>query len=101
MMGDNSVMVVATCLITLELAGVRSLKEKRSILKSIIARLRQEFNLSVAEVDGHDVWGTAVIGLAAVGNDSAYLHRVMEKSVAWIQSFRPDVPIHSYRIEFI
>jgi len=94
-------MTIATCVIILELAGVRSLKEKRSILKSIIARLRQEFNLSVAEVDDQDAWGTAVIGLAAVGNDRAYLHGMMEKSVAWIEDHRPDVPITGYRIEFV
>lgn len=94
-------MVVAVCVLTLELAGVRSLKEKRSIIKSIIARLQREFNLSVAEVDAHDAWGTAVIGLAAVGNDKAYLHRVLEKSVAWVGSNRPDAPIAAYHIEFL
>lgn len=93
-------MVVATCVITLELAGVQSLKEKRSILKSILARLRQEFNLSVAEVDGHDVWGVGVIALAAVGNDKAYLHALLERSVAWLEDQRPDAPIHGYSIEF-
>lgn len=93
-------MFVGTCVITLELAGVRSLKEKRSIVKSLVVRLRREFNLSVAEVDGHDVWGTAVIGLAAVGNDKAYLHRLLEKSVAWVETQRPDVPIAAYSIEF-
>ncbi len=94
-------MFIATCLITLELDGIRSLKEKRSIVKSITTRLHHEFNLSVAEVDGQDVWGTAVIGMAAVGNDKAYLHRVMEKSVAWVEAHRPDAPIAAYSIEFI
>ena len=94
-------MVIGLCVVELTLEGCRSLKEKRSILKSIIARLRQEFNLSVAEVDDQDTWGTAVIGLAAVGNDRAYLHGMMEKSVAWIEDHRPDVPIASYRIEFV
>lgn len=94
-------MFVATCVITLELHGVHSLKEKRSIIKSIIVRLRREFNLSVAEVDGHDAWGTAVIGLAAVGNDKAHLHRLLEKSVAWVESNRPDAPIAAYGIEFL
>ncbi|HMT20046.1 MAG TPA: DUF503 domain-containing protein [Promineifilum sp.] len=94
-------MFVATCVITLELEGVRSLKEKRSIVKSVTVRLRREFNLSVAEVDGHDAWGTAVIGLAAVGNDKAYLHRMLEKSVAWVESQRPDAPIAAYSIEFL
>jgi len=94
-------MIVGTCLITLELGGIHSLKEKRSIVKSITARLHREFNLSVAEVDGQDAWGTAVIGLAAVGNDKAYLHGVLEKSVAWVEVHRPDAPIATYRIEFI
>lgn len=94
-------MFVATCLITLELDGVRSLKEKRSIIKPVIARLQREFNLSVAEVDGHDTWGMAVIGLAAVGNDKAYLHSLLEKSVAWVETHRPDAPIAAYRIEFL
>lgn len=94
-------MFVATCVITLELDGVRSLKEKRSIVKSVITRLQREFNLSVAEVDRQDAWGTAVIGLAAVGNDKAHLHRLLEKSVAWVESQRPDAPIADYSIEFL
>ena len=93
-------MIVATCVITLELDGVRSLKEKRSILKSIIARLRQEFNLSVAEIDSQDTWDTAVIGLAAIGNDGRYLHGVMQKAVEWLETNRPDAPIGGYSIEF-
>ena len=94
-------MFVGTCIISLELEGVRSLKEKRSIVKSIVARLHREFNLSVAEVDGQDAWGTAIIGLAAVGNDKAYLHGLLEKSVAGVETNRPDAPIAAYSIEFL
>ena len=93
-------MIVATCVIKLQLDGVSSLKEKRSILKSVLKRLTNQFNVAVAEVDSQDVWQTAVIALAAVGNDSAYLHGLMEKAVDWIETQRPDVPIESYSIEF-
>ena len=93
-------MIVATCVIKLQLDGVSSLKEKRSILKSVLNRLTNQFNVAAAEVDCQDVWQTAVIGLAAVGNDSAYLHGLMEKAVDWIETQRPDVPIESYSIEF-
>ncbi len=93
-------MIVATCVIKLQLDGVSSLKEKRSILKSVLARLTNQFNVAAAEVDCQDVWQTAVIGLAAVGNDSAYLHGLMEKAVDWLETQRPDVPIADYRIEF-
>lgn len=93
-------MFVATCTITLHLEGVMSLKAKRQIVKSILSRLQRQFNLSTAEIDCHDVWQTAVIGLAAIGNDHAHLHRVLEKAVAWIEQTRPDVPIDQYSIEF-
>jgi uncharacterized protein YlxP (DUF503 family) len=97
---ENKGMLVATCVITLELYGVESLKDKRRILKPILAQIRQKYNLAAAEVDYHDVWQTAVIGLAAVGNDSSYLHSMLEKCVNWIEEYRPDAPIHTYHIEF-
>jgi uncharacterized protein YlxP (DUF503 family) len=93
-------MIVATCVIKLQLDGVSSLKEKRRILKSVLARLTNQFNVAAAEVDYQDVWQTAVIGLAAVGNDSAHLHSMLEKAVGWIETQRPDVPIAEYSIEF-
>lgn len=93
-------MNVATCTIQLGLDGVSSLKEKRRILKSVIARLSNQFNISVAEVDYHDVWQSAVIGLAAVGNDNGRLHSQMEKAVAYIERNRFDCYIVEYQIEF-
>lgn len=93
-------MLVATCTVQLRLEGVYSLKDKRRILKSILARLPQQFNLAVAEVDYQDVWQTAVIGLVTVGTDAGYLHGLLEKAVNWIEDVRPDVPIDDYTIEF-
>ncbi len=92
-------MLIATCLIKLELRGVSSLKEKRRIVKSITARLPQKFNVAVAEVEAQDVWQTAVIALATVGTDAGYLHGLLEKAVAWIDHTRPDAPISDYTIE--
>lgn len=91
---------IATCIVELNLTGVRSLKEKRRIVKSILSRLPRQFNVAVAEVDKHEVWGSAVIGLVTVGNDTAYLHGLLEKSVAWIEKTRPDAPVDVYVIEF-
>jgi uncharacterized protein YlxP (DUF503 family) len=93
-------MVIAACVIKLNLNGVQSLKEKRRILKSVLRRLRQQFNLAAAEVDHHDVWQTAQIGLVAIGNDAGYVHGLLQKAVAWIEQSRPDLPIETYSIEF-
>ncbi len=94
-------MHIATCTIKLHLEGVTSLKEKRRILKSILARLPRHFNVATAEIDHQDVWQSAIIGLVTIGNDAAYLHSLLEKAVSWIESTRPDVPIDAYSIEFL
>ena len=93
-------MFVALCQIQLNLGGVASLKQKRSIVKSVTARLGQEFRLSAAEVAHHDVWQTAGLALAAVGTDQAHLHRTMEAAVAWLAQHRPDLYLEDYTIEF-
>lgn len=86
-------MHIATCKLKLSLDGVRSLKEKRQILKSILARLSNQFNVAVAEVEHQDVWQTAVIGLAAIGSDAGHCQRLVDKAVEWIERNRPDLYI--------
>lgn len=93
-------MLIATCQIELSLGGVSSLKEKRRVLKSVIGRISNRFNVSVAEIDHHDVWQSAALALAAVGNEAGYLQSALETVVSWIDDNRPDVLIVAYRIEF-
>jgi uncharacterized protein YlxP (DUF503 family) len=92
-------MVIASCTIRLGLYDVFSLKDKRQIVKSVLARLPRQFNVAVAEVDHQDVWQTAVIGLVTVGNDARHLQSVLESAVAWLAEQRPDAPIEDYVIE--
>jgi uncharacterized protein YlxP (DUF503 family) len=94
-------MIIATCKITLQLDGVSSLKEKRRILKSVLSKLRQKFALSAAEVAYQDVWQTAQIGLALVGNDGRFLESVLAHAVQWLEEARPDVPISEIETELI
>ena len=94
-------MVIASCVVTLQLEGAFSLKDKRRIVKSIVSRLRQQFNVAVAEVDYQDVWQTAVLGIVTVGNDARFLHTTLQKAVTWIEEQRPDAPIADYSIEII
>jgi uncharacterized protein len=93
-------MVVGICTITLHLAGDGSLKGKRRVLKSTMARLRQEFNVSVAEVDAQDNWQQAVLGMVCVSNDASYAHGLLERAVGWIEANRPDVELLDYQIDW-
>ena len=93
-------MLIAACTVELTLYGVESLKDKRQILKSILARLPRQYNVAVAEVDHQDLWQSAVICIVTVGNDAGHLHSVLEHAVTWIERHRPDAPIADYTIEF-
>lgn len=74
-------MVVGLCTVELFVAGSRSLKDKRQVLHSLKDRLRDKFNLSIAEVDGQDLWQKAVLGMACVANDGGYVNQVLEQAL--------------------
>jgi uncharacterized protein len=66
-------------LITFRLHECRSLKEKRKIIKAIIARLRNNFNASISEVGLNDVYQRAEIGFSIVGNDRQVVNAKIDK----------------------
>ncbi|MBN1485879.1 MAG: DUF503 domain-containing protein [Chloroflexia bacterium] len=92
-------MIVGICQIDLHIPNNHSLKEKRSIVRSIVTRIRQQFNVSIVELDLQDVWQSSCLGVACISNDSAYAHRQLENIVHWIEQKRPDVTLVDYRIE--
>ena len=63
----------------LRIPGCRSLKEKRHVVKTLSAAIRQRFPVSVAEVDHHDLWQRTALAVAAVGADQHHLRRVMHE----------------------
>ena len=63
-----------------------SLKDKRQVLKSLLAHLRSEFNISATEVADHDVWRQATVGIAVVATDTAFAHQVLDKVIDHIES---------------
>jgi uncharacterized protein YlxP (DUF503 family) len=92
-------MIIGTCIIELHIPGSGSLKGKRRVLKSVMARVHNQFNVSIAEVDNHDRWQSATLGVACVSNGSDYVHGLLTKVVEWIETNRPDVEVVDYRIE--
>ncbi len=92
-------MIVGMCLLALRLPGKGSLKEKRAVVRSVTARLRSKFNVSVAEVDDNDRWQKATIGVSCVSNDAAHARRVLEEVVAFVERTRLDAELVHYEIE--
>ena len=74
-------MVIGTGRIKFKLYGVGSLKGKRSIVKSIIHRIQNRFNISIAEVGYNDSHSWALIGFSMVGNDSRVVNSKLDKVI--------------------
>ena len=66
--------------------GVTSLKEKRSIVKSVIGRVKSRFNVSAAEVDHQDEKRLAVIAMAMVSNDSRFIDQQFDKIIDFMRN---------------
>ena len=87
--------------IHLRLPENSSLKGKRQVLKSIIAQLRNHFNVSVAEVEDNDLWRSAVIGVACLSNDQRFTNEVLSKAVNLVEKGRFEMEMANYEIEII
>jgi hypothetical protein len=83
------------------LPGCTSLKEKRSRIKPVLARLHREFNVSAAEVDRMDMWQEAVLACVMVSNDHDYTQRALQSVKDYLPGHYPDLEILDYHIELI
>jgi len=80
-------MLVSAARFDLRVPGCTSLKEKRHVVKTLIASLRGTFNLAVAEVDHQDLWQRAAIGVAAVAGERYHLTKVMHEVERHVERF--------------
>jgi uncharacterized protein len=92
-------MVIGACCLRLYLPGCGSLKEKRGLLKPLLARLHREFNVAAAETELQDVWQSAELGIVTVANDAGYVQAHLQQIVGWIERNRPEVEVVDAQFE--
>jgi uncharacterized protein YlxP (DUF503 family) len=79
-------MLVGVMTAQLHLPGVGSLKEKRHIIKSVIGRLQSRFNVSVSEVEQQGSHTSAVLGLAVVSNERAFVDQQLDAILTFMRN---------------
>jgi len=94
-------MIVGLCTVDLQVPDSASLKEKRQVVQSAIARLRRQFNVSVAQVDHLDSWQLATLAIVAVSTDLPYLQGLLERAVHAIEDGRHGLVLLDYSVEII
>ncbi len=79
-------MIVGVMTAQLYLHGVTSLKDKRKIVKSLIERLKNRFNISVSEVDHNDIKTSAIIAIAVVSNNARFVNQQLDKVLDFLRN---------------
>ena len=94
-------MHVGVARVALHLAENSSLKGKRMVVKSIAQRVRNRFNVAVAEVDTQDAWQVATLGIVCVSDDPRHTNEVLSKVLGFIEGERLDAEIGNVEMELI
>ena len=85
-------MIYGVLQIDLRLQGIRSLKDKRSVVQKLMTKIRNAYSISVSEVGDHDMMGNAVIGVATAGSNAIQIENVLQQ-VLKIVDENPEVQV--------
>ncbi len=77
-------MVIGTLVLHLQVPGSESLKDKRQVVRSLVARVRRTFNVAIAEVGDQDLWQAVELGVACVSNDARHADEVCQKVLNFV-----------------
>ncbi len=94
-------MVIGVCSLELQIPSSVSLKDKRRVIRSVVARVHQEFNVSAAEVDHQDSWQLATLAVACVSSDTAYVQGLLERVVRFVETSHRDLVLLEYETELL
>jgi uncharacterized protein YlxP (DUF503 family) len=92
-------MIVGVCTIELHIQEPNSLKAKRKVIKSIVTRVKNNFNVSIAEVGYQDKWQRSILGVAVVSNAQDHANGILSKVVNFVQDMYV-AELLDYQIEF-
>jgi uncharacterized protein len=93
--------VVGLCIIELQFPHSASLKDKRQVLRSVVARVHNEFNVSIAEVGRQDAWQLGTLAAVCVSNDAGYVHGLLERVVHFVENGPFDLVLLDYQTELL
>lgn len=92
-------MPVGLLILQLQIPGCTSLKEKRSRIKPLLARLHREFNVSACEMDHQDAWQESTIACALVSSDALVARKSLQRVASWVEASWPDVTVLDDHLE--
>ena len=94
-------MHIGACRLTLYLPDSHSLKDKRQVSRSLTARIRNKFNVAVAEDAENDLWQRLTLLVCAASSDSSHANEMLSQVADFVEEARPDLELLDYEVEMI
>ena len=94
-------MHIGACRLSLFLPESRSLKDKRQVSRSLSARIRNKFNVTVAEDAENELWQRLSLLVCAASNEAAHANAMLSQVVEFVEETRPDLELLDYGVEII
>ena len=94
-------MHLGVCRIMLHLPDSSSLKDKRQVARSLSTRIRNQFNVAVAEVEDQELWQRLTLAICCVSTDSGHANEMISKVVNFVEESRRDLELLDYQTEII
>lgn len=91
-------MVIGVLQVELSLPGSHSLKDKRRLVKSLLDRLHNEFNVAAAEVDAQDNWRRAHLGITCVSSAGRHVNQILSRVMMMVER-EPEMIVVDYEME--
>ncbi len=89
--------VYAECSFFIPMAAL--LKAKRSVLKSMVVRIKNSYNVSIAEIDHQELWQRTTLALVATGSSNEVAEREVRRAIHFLES-NPEWEMTEYTVEY-
>lgn len=94
-------MILGTAQLTLHIPEAQSLKDRRRVVKSIVQRVRNRFDVAIADVDEQPRWQVATLGVVAVANSSSHVETIVQQVINFIEQSMPSSYLTDVRTEVL
>lgn len=94
-------MVVGVARIVLHIPAAQSLKDKRQVVKSLLAQVQRQYQVAAGEIERQDQWQIGVLGLACVSTSAAHADEILARAVDFVSSRRAEAELLEYETEII
>lgn len=90
-------MIIGLCELFIHLPNCHSLKDKRSVIKSLKSSIRKKYNISIAEIGYKDSWKRSTIGIGCVGDNRKLIDRIINKMINELDQ-NPEIQLINFQI---